>query len=445
MAVAVSSAFRNDGTPKYNVIGLDLPNDRGRKIVKSFNSGKFPFETTDTKLIENFANSISRKNLVAGTDPELLSLAEVIIVDINLDLVNKNGKPDVELEKFLKGIRTIGKYVSRDTLVIIETTVPPGTTEKIVVPEIRKILKTRGLAEDSVFVAHSYERVMPGSEYFDSIVNYWRVYSGYTQEASKRCKEFLSSIINVNDYPLTELSSTTASETAKVLENSYRAVNIAFMEEWGRFAEEVGVNMFEIIEAIRKRPTHSNIRQPGFGVGGYCLTKDPLFAKISAEKIFNKNVDFKFSTKAVEVNKKMPLAVLDKMKSHFEEGLKNKNILLCGVSYRQDVGDTRNSPSEIFVNSLRQLGAKVICYDPLVNYWEEMGENVLNSLPESNQFNAVVFAVPHKEFKRIIFSEWLANNKILIIDANNVLNYSQIKQIRMNGNKLLFIGRGDLV
>lgn len=129
---------------------------------------------------------------------------------------------------------------------------------------------------------------MPGSHYLDSIVNYWRVYSGVTKESADRCMHFLQSVINTEEYPLTQLSSTTASETAKVLENSYRALNIAFMEEWGRFAEEIGINMFEIVEAIRKRPTHANIMKPGFGVGGYCLTKDPLFVKIGAEKFFGK-------------------------------------------------------------------------------------------------------------------------------------------------------------
>ena len=120
---------------------------------------------------------------------------------------------------------------------------------------------------------------MPGKNYFDSIVNYWRVYAGIDDESAKKCEKFLKKIINTKDYPLTRLSDTTSSETAKVLENSYRAANIAFIEEWGRFAEDIGIDIFEIIESIRMRPTHSNIRQPGFGVGGYCLTKDPILQK----------------------------------------------------------------------------------------------------------------------------------------------------------------------
>ena len=118
---------------------------------------------------------------------------------------------------------------------------------------------------------------MPGPDYLDSILNNWRVYSGHTNKSEALCEEFLSTIINTNKYPLTKLSSLTSSEMAKIMENSYRAVNIAFIEEWARFSEKIGTNSFEIINAIRKRPTHNNIRQPGFGVGGYCLTKGSIF------------------------------------------------------------------------------------------------------------------------------------------------------------------------
>jgi UDP-N-acetyl-D-glucosamine dehydrogenase len=443
MAVAIANASDSNSNPKYNVIGIDLPNEKGKKIVNSFNAGIFPFETTDQKLKDCLKKSIERKNLCATTNPKAISLASIILVDINLDLTWNNGEPDVNLKDFINGIRTIGEYVTPNSLVIVETTVPPGTCEKVVVPEIRNSLKKRGLPEDCVLVAHSYERVMPGSQYLDSIVNYWRVYAGVTIEAADRCMDFLSNIINIEEYPLTRLSSTTASETAKVLENSYRAVNIAFMEEWGRFAEEIGINMFEIVEAIRKRPTHSNIRQPGFGVGGYCLTKDPLFAKVGAEIFFEKKINFEFTEKAVEVNKKMPLAVLNKLKQVFGNDLSNLKILILGVSYRQDIGDTRNSPSEILVRELIKNGSEVSFHDPLVTYWEEIKTSVLNTLPRGDTFDAIILAVPHKEYKEIDFSKWLNNPKTTLIDTNNVLSERQIEQIRNKGNKLVFIGRGN--
>ena len=126
---------------------------------------------------------------------------------------------------------------------------------------------------------------MPGKNYFDSIINYWRVYAGIDKKSADRCERFLSKIINIKDYPLSRLKNTISSECGKVLENSYRAVNIAFMEEWGRFAEDANIDIYEIVKSIRLRPTHQNIRQPGFGVGGYCLTKIH-FCKNSIKRYF---------------------------------------------------------------------------------------------------------------------------------------------------------------
>ncbi|SVE01853.1 uncharacterized protein METZ01_LOCUS454707, partial [marine metagenome] len=253
--------------------------------------------------------------------------------DINLDLVEDKQSPDVDLEGFEAGIRAIGRNMRPGTLVLIETTVPPGTCARVVAPSLANELGCRA-EPDSFLLAHSFERVMPGADYFDSIVNFWRVYAGHTPEAAVACRKFLEKVVNTRDFPATELASTTASEITKVMENSYRAVNIAFIEEWTRFAEAVKVDLFEVIDAIRKRPTHSNIMQPGFGVGGYCLTKDPLFAKIAAHRLFDrKDLSFPFCEHAVVVNDAMPQGSLQRLE-HMLGGLKGKRIVLFGVSYR---------------------------------------------------------------------------------------------------------------
>ena len=138
-----------------------------------------------------------------------------------------------------------------------------------------------------------------------------------------------------------------------MFENSYRAVNIAFIEEWARFAETVGIDLFSVVEAIRKRPTHANLRQPGFGVGGYCLTKDPLFAHLAAREIWHQDdLDFPFCRQAVCLNNDMPLVSLNKLEAQLG-GLAGRTILLLGLSYRADVGDTRHSPSERFHTEAR--------------------------------------------------------------------------------------------
>jgi nucleotide sugar dehydrogenase len=294
MATAIAIASDRSGKKIYDVVGIDLPNKTGDYRVSAINNGKFPFPISDESLL--LAVSIAHKNgnLRASTNQNEYSQAEVIIVDVHLDIPYLDYEPQLKFTGFIEAIRTIGQRVSPETLIVIETTVPPGTCEKIVIPTLRAELEKRQLDPDSVYVAHSYERVMPGDNYLESIVNYWRVFAGYTEKAGDLCEEFLKNVVNVDKFPLTRLSSTVASETAKVMENTYRATNIAFIDEWTKYAETIGIDMFEVIDAIKVRPTHSNIRYPGLGVGGYCLTKDPTFTPAASKQIFNKNLYFPF-------------------------------------------------------------------------------------------------------------------------------------------------------
>jgi nucleotide sugar dehydrogenase len=283
---------------------------------------------------------------------------------------------------------------------------------------------------------------MPGSEHLNSIVNFWRVYSGTTIAAAEMCEEFLSTIINTKEFPLARLQGTTASEIGKVLENSYRAVTIAFMEEWGRFAESVNVDLFEVIDAIRVRPTHSNMRQPGFGVGGYCLTKDPLFAYLSAKELFDLgSLDFPFCMLAIEVNRRMPLVSLDQVEKLLGGSLKRKRILLLGISYRQDVGDTRFSPSEVFVAEATKREAEVLAHDPMVQQWPETQARMVYGMPNPD-VDAVVFAVPHQEYRSWDLERWLGSRRPVIFDANRVLTRSQLESLSRIGCQVGSIGRG---
>jgi UDP-N-acetyl-D-glucosamine dehydrogenase len=446
MAVAVANAKDPNGNPYFNVIGIDLPNELGNERVRKINKGVFPFETVDLKILKGTKEAAEKGNLSATTDNDPFKSADVVLVSINLDLsYNEDKTPTVQLNGFRKAMETLGRNIKEETLIIVETTVPPGTCERIVKPIIDKEVAERGIDPQKIYISHSYERVMPGANYLDSIINFWRVYSGITEKAADKCEEFLSKIINVKEYPLTRLHSTIASESAKVLENSYRAVNIAFIEEWGRFAEDVGFNLFEVINAVRVRPTHSNIRQPGFGVGGYCLTKDPLFAKVAAKEIFGlNNHEFLYSSKAVEINKVMPLVTFNKVNDFFKNELKDKKILMLGISYREDVGDTRFSPSETLYNELVKSGADITAHDPLVEYWEEVKIDIPKEIPDPENFDAVVFTVAHKNYKDIEMKKWLPSNKdIVIFDANNVLTEKQRKEIKELGNTVLSIGRGD--
>ncbi len=443
MATVVASC-KKDNNPLFDVIGLDRDSGLGLQRIKNINKGKFPIDTTDNNLKTVFQECYESKNLTATSDVGVFADADIIIVSINCDLITKSGKKNVDLVSFSNGIKEISKNMTNNTLIIIESTVPPGTCTEIIYPLLKETSKSRGLDINSIYLSHSYERVMPGKNYLNSIKNFWRVYSGINEKSAIKCAEFLSQIINVEDYPLKRLKNTIASESAKLLENSYRAVNIAFIDEWSVFAEDAGFDLFEVIDAIRDRPTHNNILKPGFGVGGYCLTKDPLFAKISAQEILNiYGHEFPFSSQAIRINNEMPNRTLTRLKKYFNNDLSGINILLLGITYKEDVADTRYSPSELFFKNLINEGANVTAHDPMISYWEELDIEVPNDLPNLSNFNSVVLAVNHGSYKKINFSNWINDCKnILFFDSNNVLTNDQIIQIKNKNCEYLSIGRG---
>lgn len=445
MAIAVANAKNKKNEIIYNVIGIEMPNESGEAKVKYINDGVFPFENIDEELKKAHREAVNNGNLWATTDSDWLEKADIVLSDINLDVnYQQDGTPYLDLEMYKQAIHTIGSKIKADTLLVVETTVPPGTCEKIIKPILQDEFRARGIITENILLAHSYERVMPGAEYYNSIVNYWRVYSGIDEASAKRCGEFLENVINTDRYPLTRLSCTTASETAKILENSYRAVTIAFMEEWGRFAEAADFDLFEVVDAIRMRPTHSNMRQPGFGVGGYCLTKDPYFAALSAKDILKlENLEFPFCTSAVRMNNRMPIVSLDKIEKLLGGRLQGKKILVLGISYRQDVGDTRYSPAETFAREAIKRGAILEYHDPLLSEWCEMNVKIGKEIPRSNGFDAVIFTVAHNEYQSMDLKEWIDGNDILIFDANRVLTPEQLRDIVTMPCRFASIGRGD--
>ena len=443
-AVATAIAISKDiqGNYLYSVCGVDLPTKLGSERVNAINNGEFPFSTSDNNLIKAVAESHLNGNLVATTDQGKFNQADIIVVDLPLDIPYLEDEPQLKYDGFKFAIKTLGQQIKPGTLIIIETTVPPGTCELIVLPTLNSELKKRNINPESILLAHSYERVMPGADYLSSITDYWRVFSGHTKEAGDACEVFLKSIINVDQYPLTRLSSTTASETAKVMENTYRATNIAFIDEWTKYAESIGIDLFEVLGAIRKRPTHSNICYPGLGVGGYCLTKDPTFAPAAAKQLFQKELDFPFSKMAVKINHRMPLHTVNRMTSLLGGDLNKKHLLICGISYRQDIGDTRFSPTEILVRELVSRYAKVTCHDPYLSYWEELDIELNLKLPSAMDFDAIIMAVPHKEYKELDLVNW-ASDGTIILDANSVFNEKQRQSARLCGIRIESIGRAD--
>jgi UDP-N-acetyl-D-glucosamine dehydrogenase len=442
-AIAIASARDGAGNPLYTVVGVDLPTESGRERAAALNQGAFPFATTDAALVAAAQSARVAGNLVAVTDASVFGDAEIIVVEIGLDIEDKAANPKVDLPPFRAAICTVGDHMKPDALILLESTVPPGTTERIVAPLLRERLAARSLPTQSLKLAYCYERVMPGDGYLASIVDMWRVYAGVTGEAADAAEAFLSSFIDTEKRPLTRLASVRAVETAKVLENTFRAVNIALIDEWEKFARRIDVDLFEVLKAIRVRPTHQNIRYPGLGVGGNCLSKDPMFGAKSAQDIFGlADVAFPLSTAAVTINDRMPAATVALLEEMFPDGLAGKRVLVLGASYREDVGDIRYSPSLTLGGMLAEKRATVAFADPLVD--AEIGMPLHRDLPDADGFDAVILAVGHKQYRAIDLAAWSGTERPVVLDANGVLSRQQLESLREAGFKVAAIGRGQL-
>jgi UDP-N-acetyl-D-glucosamine dehydrogenase len=440
-AIAIASARDGAGNPLYTVIGVDLPTDSGRERAAALNQGAFPFATTDAALVAAAQSAWAAGNLVAVTDASVFGEADIIVVEIGLDIEDKT--PKVDLPPFRAAIGTVGDHMKPDALILLESTVPPGTTERIVAPLFRERLAARSLPTHALKLAYCYERVMPGDGYLASIVDMWRVYAGMTVEAADAAEAFLSSFIGTGKRPLTRLDSIRAVETAKVLENTFRAVNIALIDEWEKFARRIDVDLFEVLKAIRVRPTHQNIRYPGLGVGGNCLSKDPMFGSTSAQDIFGfADFDFPLSTAAVAINSGMPKATVVLLEEMFPDSLAGKRVLILGASYRDGVGDTRHSPSITLAGMLAEKRATVAFADPLVDV--AIGVPLHRDLPDARGFDAVIFAVGHKQYRAIDLAAWSGAQRPVVLDANGVLSRQQLQSLRDAGFKVAAIGRGRL-
>ena len=453
VGAVMSLVCANALTEEYAVVGIDLPSPASYWKIQSINECIFPVIASDPKIEEFYRISRKKGNLYATFDPYVYSKADVIIVDINLDVQKKSNFHrdlegyDVTLDGFKKAMHSVGQHCKEDVLLLVETTVPPGTCQKIVAPIITSCFEKRDLLSDRFKLGHSYERVMPGPTYIDSIQNFYRVYSGINEVSADATETFLRTIISTEKYPLTRLGNTNATEMAKVLENSYRAMNIAFAQEWSRFAEEAGVNIYEVVNAIRMRPTHANLMLPGIGVGGYCLTKDPLLASWAKVNLFDSAEPLTQSEKGVMINDKMPLFAFDFLKKYFGSDFKGANILLLGVSYRSDVGDTRYTPVEPLFDFLEAEGAIIFTHDPYVTLWEEKNINVAQDLIKvfEGNYDIIIFSTGHVEYKnnQVLIDKIKNQKNILVFDTIGILSNDEISSIKEN-HKIIVLGRGDI-
>ena len=368
------------GKPTKFVIGMQRPSPRSYWKIPYLNQGVAPVEAEDPEVAPLIQRCVrEKKTLTATFTYDALSLVDVVVVDVQCDY-HKESLGNVEdgyaeIKALEESLKVIGEKIKPDCLVLIETTVPPGTTEYIAYPIIKKAFEKRGIKDSEPLLAHSFERVMPGREYVASIRDFWRVCSGINDQARERVKNFLSEVLNVKKFPLTVLDRPIESETCKIVENSYRATTLAFLHEWSLFAERNGVDLIKVLQAIRVRPTHSNIIFPGPGIGGYCLPKDGGLGVWAYRTLMGFEDDiFKITPQAININDTRALHVAEIVR----EALRNmgrigaaSKIAILGASYREDVGDTRYSGSEIIVRKLTEMGAETVVHDPYVKHWWE--------------------------------------------------------------------------
>jgi nucleotide sugar dehydrogenase len=450
VAPAVASATDASGNPLYFVIGVDRATPESYWKVEKVNAGASPIVSTDPELARLTQAAVhGARNLRATTCDEAYSLADVIVVDVHLDAAGSHAPTDirVDLEPFTAAIRTIGRRMRADALVLIETTVPVGTCERIVLPILCAERLARGI-DSPPLLAHAYERVMPGPHYMSSIRAYPRVFAGVDDRSTVAAREFLSTFVRTPDgNGLWQLDDPVTSELAKLLENSYRATNIAFIHEWTLLAEQIGVNLFAIVDAIRARKgTHDNMRYPGFGVGGYCLTKDPLLAQWGSRELLASDAVLDMSLDALRTNSLMPLHTARLVKEAAGGDVAHAVVAVCGVSYIPDVADTRNSPTAILVDDLLAAGATVRVHDPIVRAWIEKPEiPIVEELEEVvRDVDGVVLAVPHLPYRKLAAATLVrrARRPGFVIDAQNVLSETAAGELHAAGWRVLGVGKG---
>lgn len=478
-AIIADSVDRKTGRPNKFVIGCQRPSTRSYWKIPLLNKGQAPVKAEDPEVEPMIARCVlEKKTLVATYNSDCLKLADCVVVDVQCDYTKKdlgNMRTGMaEMSALEATIKTIGEKIPPQCLTLIETTVAPGTTEFVAWPIMKKAFVARGIDSEPL-LAHSFERVMPGREYVSSIRDFWRVCSGCNPESTERVDKFLREVLNTEEFPLTVMDRPIESETTKIVENSFRATILAFLDEWSLFAERNGVDLIKVIKAIKIRPTHNNIIFPGPGIGGYCLPKDGGLGHWAYRHILGFEDDiFKMTTMAIDINDTRGLHVATLTRNalrNMGRQIAGSTVLLCGASYRQDVADTRYSGSEVVVRRLTEMGAEMLVHDPYLEHWYELekqdsypapGHSLARFFRNQDDLDkirvqhdlaavlqgaqAIILAVPHAPYLQLDpdkIVEW-AGAPLAVIDCFGILEDDKIRRFFELGCEVKALGRGHI-
>jgi len=352
----------------YTVYGLDN-NDEKVTLLKS---GKSIIEDLSDEVVKK---SVSSNKYLPTVDQSVISDSEVILICVPTPLSNEH-QPD--LGALSSATATVGKNLKAGALVIVESTIEPGTCRNIL---LSILLRESGLKPGEFELAYSPERIDPTNKKW-GISNTPKLVAGLTENAAKRAGEFYGKFID----SITICTSLEIAETAKLLENSFRLVNISFINELAIFCQKIGIDISEVISAAATKPYGFMPFYPSIGAGGHCIPVDPIYLANAAKAV---GAPSRFIELADQVNQEMPGYFI----SRAEERLgwvKAKKVLVVGVSYKPNVADVRESPVEGLIAGLRQKNAQVSWHDDLVKEWN--GEK---SVALSNQYDLAIIATPH--------------------------------------------------
>lgn len=396
LPLALAFAKRN-----FKVIGIDIDEDRINSIQKGIS---YITDISDSEL----KKALKKKKFNATKDVGEIKKLDAVIICVPTPL-GKDRQPDISYIR--EAVTKVKDNIRRGQIIVLESTTYPGTTREILLT----VLESTGLKEGKDFyLAFSPERVDPGNETYD-IENTPKVIGGISKESTKIAKLLYEAAIK----KVISVSSASAAEMVKLLENTFRIVNIALVNEIDTLCDRFGLDIWEIIDAAKTKPYGFMPFYPGPGCGGHCIPVDPLYLSWKAKE---HGFETKFINLASSVNESMPQYVVDKLEKLLSE--KNKtlngaNILVVGVAYKRDVKDLRESPALHVIDILQRRKAKVSYHDPLFPYLK-INEIDLKQSPVSKTFlkgqDSVILLTDHTSLDY----KFLADNADMILDTRGV-------------------------
>ena len=398
----------------YEVTGIDLNESK----VTDINNGVDPLED------EYVSQHISKHPIKATTDFSATSEADTVIICVPTP-VKDDYQPD--LSPLKSSIEAIGPHLKQNALLIIESTINPGVCDEVVVPLLEKVSNLEIGTE--LHLSHCPERINPGDPYW-TVENIPRVTGSYSQEGLEKTVEFYESIVDADIKPMDSLKE---AEAVKVVENSFRDVNIAFVNELAMSFSALGINTVNVINGAATKPFAFMPHYPGVGVGGHCIPVDPYYL---IEYARQSGFEHKFLQLARDLNNQMPKFAIQQLIQGLQEAsikLKDAKIAVLGLSYKPNVADDRESPAYKLISLLAELDIVTDTYDP---YFKD--KSTVVSLDQAiTAKDAVFIATAHEEFKDLDPKKLKEAGVSVVVDGRNCLNVTQFKQ-----HGLLYKGMG---